>query len=703
MALTPQQELQIRERLERVKDPNEELSLRESLEKGSPLEKPTVLGVAKRVGKAASRAQFAGQFDPLEAIKGIPRGLGRFGHSALQIGAELLPSLTRFQPIPSTTKRFIRDEFAPGFAQTVAEREKMAQDKFREGLPQDPIDARSQQVGAAVGEIAPSVYLLSRLRGGAGVAPALAGRAGFARQLATNTAAAAGLSAGSFREPGESRLEKAKSGAKFGFGATLGAKGVQIAAKNLGSPIKAALSPLAKRAAKTKEFAKSQKVMTATGGKLTLGEATGSPNLINIEEGARRSFVGAGKNLIRTNNQLKAAEKAFTNTMRKFSPNTVNAEQVGLRVQKAFDDTLDAAVTMRSVNGKRLFGEFAKVTGQKKIIQTNNLRKVLVEIERDQGPFAKLLVGKQPTAILKTIAKSGKRFNGKEVVSTLSFLSKVQRGRASIFKDLDRAQQKLFAGRLIDAIQKDVKLTSDAFAKAGNPSISNTLNRARQQWKLDSNAINNLENSSLTKIIGSGVKTPGQMAESLTKLPPSAVRASMKMIEGKDPKLSGQVKRLFLQNILEKGQVIKGKSVSQSTLDPFEVIARLAPNKHQKKIVLSLFDPKERIEVNNIIHLYRGLSSSTLHGGQQQAGSLVVEGLGNAFSGNPIFLSRLAGKIFGPAGMSKHLLTQDGIKALIVFNHGITGRVPMASKEFIAAAQLLRNNVEQKKQRKNGN
>lgn len=677
--MADRQELELRRKLAAGVSEREELLIRRQLSQtGRPQRLQQQLQQREQEAQELERFKFTppvegiGRFTPggnllnFATSPGLGRGFKDFAEGVEQLGLDA-GTRSDFMPNPN---------FGPGQPRFIpitpeeTERRIQAADEFTQRANRERAEFEQSSGGQFTGE---------RFAGNVLPGFAIPGSQGsFPLRVAAGTATGAGFGATAFtpEEDIESRSEQRKENVKFG--AELGAgipsffKAV-VAARNI--PKHFVRSKLTTQVAK-----EGAKLSERTGVEFTLGQQSGSKFLNAVEDAAKRGPFAADNIVRQENKQLASAARFLIRSMRKIHPNKVTPEVVGRSVENNFKRVIGIATNRRRLVANFDYGKLEAAGKGKKIIDVNNLRGALTELSENITPGAETLLKRSRTA-LNTLAKTAKdgKVTVKQVLAFRKDYSAAAAGKKNLFGDIDIAERKFIAGKLIDAIDDDI-LTS-----AKGTDIDGLANKAINNYRKNSEAITKLQDSVLGKIIGPQNLTPEKIAAKINKMDASEIRTVYSIFNGKAPDTIQQIKQSVLRNAMESAIGDPKKLATQLNFDPNKFIEKL-PN---RRALGAFFDqPGERKEVFDAVRALARLSDLSKGGGAKSVGSVTTDIAGVAASGSPIFGARLVATVGGPMGLTRALLTKEGRQALITLSQPIQGRDPAIIN---AAFQTLRS------------
>lgn len=339
-----------------------------------------------------------------------------------------------------------------------------------------------------------------------------------------------------------------------------------------------------------------------TGVPLTPGQRTQSKSLLTIEGMLRRHPGTADIVESREAHQLNQALSAFDRNLDTLTKRDVSPEGIGNAVRHGFGRVVDKAVDIRSKQGRADFGRVEILLAQlppatpverevaartasqaleragmeagrrtfqslrnpspsRNIIPTEES---LNEVNRLISEFS--IPGATPEVIRGVVKElnavkgvlSGAEGNAippRTAQQLLQLWGSAAQGTGRIFKDIDKAQERMIASRVFGALQRDLDAAAEVADESLSPEVAQALKAARDNWRENSAAINELKDSALSRFVGADTlasKDPEAIAQSLLRAKPSALRGSIEILNRADPELAQQVKKFAFEDALEK-------------------------------------------------------------------------------------------------------------------------------------------------------
>lgn len=467
----------------------------------------------------------------------------------------------------------------------------------------------------------------------------------------------------------------------IGISALLGT-GAQYAV-NLGAKVFDALRPHNFAARKVRSALdtpfgrESEQLSVETGIPLSPGEAAGSPSIKMVESFARRTPGGADMMFDWHQTRLATALSGLRGTLDRIQPKDAGSFLVGSDVTKAFDDAISGAMDLRRAQAKIDFGEVHRLSGGQAILPTRNLvgeiQRVIDELDVPGAGDATQSVVAQAkrvrdqlvapvvddgTGTLAEGTREVRRLSAEQVERLLEVYTKAQKGTGTLFKDLETSQQRWIAGRLKDAVLRDL---DDAGAEAGEAgAIADALTAARDRYKLNSEAINEIGDSTLARLIGNRTRSPEAIAEKFVKMHPSEVREAMTIIEGASPDAARSVRKFFVADAIDKANTnltARGMTFSEK--------AFLKHLPDTETMHAAGFTADEIGEIGKVAKVLQRVADKAYEGSPTAFAGIAWDMARAMFTFNPMTMGQAAVAALLPYRLAKAITTPEGRQALL--------------------------------------
>lgn len=446
---------------------------------------------------------------------------------------------------------------------------------------------------------------------------------------------------------------------------------------------KAEQTPLAKQGAAMSK---------ATGIPLTPGQQTSSRGVVMAEGLLRRHPATAQKLADFDTQQLSKSVQYLTNQLDNISTSPGSSEAAGNRIVSTFKDTVAKALQVRRTRALADFGAVDQASGGAKIIPLKNTFSEIDDLisrfdtpgtgDASQALVSKLkqiksgLAGTPSKTVTSPIVDEfGNAINtttpGKPAGATANQFQRLLQvygdaatGSGAIFKDIDKAQQRLIAGRIFKALQSD--LDEAANLPMASQDAAAALQKARANYRANSKALGTLRESVLGKMIGEDATvTPERIAERFRNLRGSEIRNAFSILDSADPSTAQSVKRYLVQNAMERAGVPPSKRIpGQENFSPAKFVSEL-----EKSPVWEVFSPSERAQMKMAINIFGRVADKPMEGSPTaplQFTYEFVKSLGKSAMGlDPLAAAQSIGAFLGPSKVADALLTPAGRKALV--------------------------------------
>lgn len=491
-----------------------------------------------------------------------------------------------------------------------------------------PMAQASQNVGDVAGQVA----LAFALPGGP---------AKFLPSLAYTSAVGGGLSAAQYiseeKRPSVDRWDEFKKGAALAGGIRSVVGGVQ------------ALPRALNRIATSKAGQEGQALEEATGVPLTIGQKAGHETLTEIERGA----LGGEKGAQIIDRQLVAAEKYMEDVVSGFSKQANSpklTELAGKGLLHAVSQAKAKIDRIRSVTSSRAYGDFNRAVGSEPVIPVENFSKTIAELSDIAAP-ATIEAKAASQSVQKTLEAQLERGGGKITADQL--LSWQQKINKELFQNLDRQGKAFAQKRLMEALNSDVNDYS------GN--AAELLKKATRTYARGSEQLRKIEDTAVGRFLGKELD-PFKAAEKYTKLSPPEIRQLNGILRSQSGALEDMQANVVMSAI-QKASQHPERLAGKSQFSPNEFIASFPSRQHfdatfsdseiKKKAVMKGIEVMQRVADKNA----QGAQGI----GVRQS---FADFLGNVAGGNPIFIARMSGKIFGPIGLRWALFSKEGQRTI---------------------------------------
>lgn len=404
-------------------------------------------------------------------------------------------------------------------------------------------------------------------------------------------------------------------------------------------------------------FAKEgEQLERATGIHLTPGQLTGDKGILMMEGMARQHPFAASRVQSQIDEpQLQKAVENLNKMMDRMDNRGFGPAQVGNDIKGAFDAALNKATEVRRAQAAQDYGSIKLSANKQPIVGTSNIRSEIDNIVSEFDVPGGEAIVKQAKAFAKMVGK--KPMTAEKAMKARSLYSSMARGTGQIFKDIDKGQSRMLAARLEAALSKDL----DAAETVGG-SIGQSLRAANSNYRANSQAIEQLEHSTLGRLFGGKYDPdPQVVAERMLKMKPTEMSTAAGILHSSNPKVMQGVKRFALEKAMEKaipaptagGQGVKFSAAKFVSALPDEAFLR------------SVYSPGEVAEIKNLSSALERIANRGGTGGSQTAPLMMTYDAAKAlFTLNVPALARLGASVIAPNKIASAMATKEGRKAL---------------------------------------
>lgn len=489
-------------------------------------------------------------------------------------------------------------------------------------------------------------------------------------------------------------------------GTTAAIAGSSQALVNLGARVFDALRPgnfaarAAQKATQSPMARRGQRLTQETGIPLSFGEETGSRTALMAEGLARRNIVTADEFLRFGQKQLRTALGTLQRRLDRVSSEGLSDLRVGQVLVRSLDDTLNQARSLRRAQASIDFGEVDRLSGGRGVVAPNNLIKEVENIIAEfdvpgAGDAAQQLVNQfkriKSSLLTKKVPVKARapggpqsqevtqvlQLTGQQTQRLLQVQTAAQSGQGTIVKELDKAQSKWLASRLKDALLRDI----DDAAAAGDDEVVKALKLARERWRLNSQAVTEIGDSTLSRLIGKRTSSPEVLADRFFKLRPSEIASSMKIIESTNPVAAMSVRRTFIERA-----IAAGREISATQRQGFKFSAakflKTAPDIETAR-ALGL-TRQEIVSIGQVSRALERIADKAFEGSPTFPLQMAWDVARAVFTLSPTGAAQAGAAILTPRRIAQAMLTPQGRAALLTLTKTKAG-----TKNAIAAANAL--------------
>lgn len=269
-----------------------------------------------------------------------------------------------------------------------------------------------------------------------------------------------------------------------------------------------------------------------TGIPMTAAQQSGSKSLYMLESGLRQHIGSADIWAAQDKAAIRQAFLYFDNLANKIGA-PEGQITVGNRMRDAFEAAVKRAFEARSKSGRAAFGAYAEAAKGTGRIPASNTISAMNDLIREFGvPEAGPMASKLSSDLSSLKQTIGGGIPAERLPMILSRYSEIARGNGLLFEGMERGQSRMIAARVLSALDSDM---AAAVASGKGPAIQ-LLRAAREQWRLQTEAINGLQESALGRLLGGKYdRAPETIIAKLRTMNPSEVARVREIIESADP------------------------------------------------------------------------------------------------------------------------------------------------------------------------
>lgn len=413
---------------------------------------------------------------------------------------------------------------------------------------------------------------------------------------------------------------------------------------------------------------------------LTPGQFTGDRGTLMLE-GMLRRHPGSSQIMKGMDEQqLRDIWGRMGGLLDRVADEGLSSEALGARIGQTFDDLMGNLRNVRSTNARRLFNA-PELKGAGPVIPADETARTIDSLIDE---FDSKLVG-APEIVSKLKSMRGAVTNAagdvapqtpQEIQKAMSLYGQMLQG-AGVWKDIDRGQQRAIAARLMRALEADLDNATEAGLSA--PAAS-ALRTARSQYKIDSQAINEIRDSVIGRMMGRtapGARSPERIAEGFMRMRPGEVRNAMRILGQESPEFVQTVKRSALEQAMERS-VDKAK-VATSRIESTPLLGAADDAWSPAKLLSALkdtnirevLDADESMQLGTIMRSLERVANREGEGSPTAGLQWAMEIMSHLATGgaqvitDPRAVARTFGSLFAARNIAKVLADPDGRKALL--------------------------------------
>jgi hypothetical protein len=468
-------------------------------------------------------------------------------------------------------------------------------------------------------------------------------------------------------------------------------------------------------------------------GPLTLGQETGSRLQLALEGLGRRSPASADKFKAFDDKQIAAAKSELFDLMDRVYTAPQTDFGIGMRVASSFDGLMDKLVTARRSQAATDFGRVGQLSNGGPVLSPKNLRAALREIidEYDVpggGDASAALVGRAKKMYEELrqpgVGEAAPSLTADQINRLLQIYGKASAGKGAIFQDMETAQQRLLAGKLHGALNADlddavalaekmktqpIQVQRQVYAKDPNKpgelvkagEIAEALAAARDNYRKLSGPITEVRDSVIGKYFGApGERTPERVADMLTRMKPSEMSTSLRLLERADPELRDATGRYFLERAM--ADAVPAPTQSQGGTVTFSA-AKFLNALPDENMMKTLYGPNAHSEITKISRYLQRIADRPMDGSPTAPLLMAWDLAKGVFTLNPSAAIRGIGTvILAPNAIAKAATTPQGRQALLTVTNtstptavAIKGATYLAGMNAVGSASEPRGSAAQ--------
>lgn len=414
------------------------------------------------------------------------------------------------------------------------------------------------------------------------------------------------------------------------------------------------------------------------------GQKTGAKSQLTLEGLARRHPVSADKVQAFDEQQVNTAYKFIRGLQSKASPKGGGPVTTGAEVSKGFHMNLDSALSARSFQWAKDFKPVISAAGDHKIMPLNSTRNAIRGIIDDfDVPGGGDATASLVTRLKGMLGELDKPLSAKQTQRLLQIYGKAVRGQGQLFKDIDKGQQREVGRRVFSALQKDL----DDFAEGGvqGNKIVSALRTARANWKQNSQAIDDLENSVLGRLFGGKYDpAPEAIADKFLRMRGTEISEAARILDQSNPDAMNMIRSHMIEVALRKAA--PAATAEQVAFSPAKFNSFL--RSHSEQFMSAFLSGKKNAQLGQLKQAYEALNRLAYRAGTEGSPTapllLAWDMAKSAFTFNPVGLARNTAAIVAPRRIAELMSTESGRQALIT----ITKTKP-GTKAAINAAAVI--------------
>jgi len=480
--------------------------------------------------------------------------------------------------------------------------------------------------------------------------------------------------------------------ASVAIDAALGGAGQKII--NMGATVFDALRPRnivggqIRKHTSTATARRGERLQKDTGIQMRLGDITESTMVRQAEGVSERSISAADKFVEADTRSLRAAMRRIQQISARVGTR-FGKGGAGMKITGAVETALDSANKLRQTQATLDFGLVDDLSKGGGIIPVDTLLAKMDEIiesvstiEGAAGDATERFL-RQVKAMRKALSARTREaqvadgleltveatggapaLTGTEVKRLLSIYGNAMGGKADLLKDAPRAQQKKLAGDLWRALQDDVDAAVDAGGGTMRAEVAAALKHARDNYKANSAAMDEIRDSVLGKLVGKDM-SPEKLTDAIVSLDPTDAATTFALIDRLDSGLANDVRRQVVEKAFTAGRdiaVTAQGGIKRARFSPANFVKALPSVKHMKAMG---FRGEDIAELHKVGAVLSRMAERPMAGSPTGPILMAMNVLRAAFAFTPLAGIQAAATVLTPVKIADIALTQRGRRAIL--------------------------------------
>lgn len=448
----------------------------------------------------------------------------------------------------------------------------------------------------------------------------------------------------------------------------------------------------AQRAEATPFAQQGRQLSAETGIPLSFADETGSRAAKTIEGMARRNPVSADTFSAFDRLQTEKAVQRIRGIMDDIHGSEVGDESLGQSANRAFDKLWDNLVAARRSTAQSDFSLVHKLSAGKPVLPTIRMKDAVNGLISEYdvpgaGPMAKKFVSE----LTEMRDEIGLATTAEHFQKLLQRWGKAASGGATIFENLDRAEQRRVAGKVFGALTKD--LDAAASTGAGTDALASALRTARDNYAKNSAAMAEVGDSVIGRYFGNVgyERTAERVADTLSRMKPTEIRATMGILSRADPDIVDKTARHFLERAMDAARPAAGQSQGGTVAFSSAKFLNALPD---EKVLQAVIGGKPaQGELTKVAKVLERVADRPMEGSPTAPIMMAWDLAKGLFTLNPQALAGLPVAVLAPRTIAAAALTPQGRQALItVSTTGKPTKVVLHAAQYLAALNVKEAN-----------